>query len=103
MDMLPQLILTHQHTPMLHSFRLRMYSRHMVTAAESASGLDTVTTVATTAVMVVTMVEITAVTTVAMVVITVVMAATTEVTVAITADTVAIIESMALRLFIPAG
>lgn len=51
MDMLPQLILTHQHTPMLHSFNLRMYSRHTVTAAESASGLDTVTTVATVVIM----------------------------------------------------
>lgn len=102
--MLPQHIHTRQHTHMLRSISLRIPSRHTVTAAESASGLDTVTTVvtvgtlaaiaATTVVTVGTMEEITADTTVAMVDIPEVMAATT-------ADTVAITESMNLDRTFP--
>lgn len=103
MDMLPQHILTRQHTPTLRCISLLMYSRHTVTvtAAESASGLDLVTMVvtmgttaateATMAGMVVTMAEITVDTTVDttvdMVDIQVVMADTT-------ADTVDITETM---------
>lgn len=106
MDMRPQHILTRQHTPTLRSISLRIPSRHTVTAAESASALDTVTTVATvgtmaaiaatTAVTVGTTVEITAGTTVAMVDFREVMAATT-------ADTEAITEKLELQAFIQAG
>ena len=97
MDMRLQHILTRQHTPTLRSIGLRMYSRHTVTAAGSASGLGTITfvaTVATTAGTLVIMEEITAGTTVAM-------ADILEVTAAVTVATVATTESIKLRPFIP--
>ena len=103
MAMLLQHIHTHQPTRMLRSISLYIRSRHTVTAAGSASGLDTVTTVATadtmvataatTVVIVGTMVEITAGTTADMVDI---MVEVMEVT---TADMVAITEPMELHPF----
>ena len=105
MDMLPQHILTRQHTPTLRSIGLRMYSRHTVTAAESALGLETVTTggtEATTAVIVVTMVEISAVT--VAVTVAVMAAVTVAVMAAVTvAVMAAIIEMMKDQQFIPAS
>ena len=105
MDMRLQHILTRQHTPTLRSIGLRMYSRHTVTAAESASGLGTITTLvtaATTAVME-DIQEVMAATTVATVGIQVAMVAILEIMAVTTADMAATTESMELRPFIPAG
>ena len=76
MDTLLQRILMPQHTPTLRRISLRMSSRHTVTAAESASVLDTITMVVTADTMAV-IVGITADTTVATADTTVDMAGTT--------------------------
>lgn len=77
MDTQPQHIPTHQLTPTLRSISLHIPSRHTVTVAESASGLETISMVVTADTMAAT------------VGITAVMADTTAVTVGITVEIMA--------------